>query len=140
MFINDLIFNYMKTFLLAFAAIVLIITVFSCKKDQTESINEQLKGQWVRTDIRTDTLLFGYWSNNWVELRRGTEIIDGNITPKLPFGLFEYNTANDSINFNWIASSSFSTKKYLFKLYNFKMDIGDFINSTYVILTFEKIK
>jgi hypothetical protein len=120
--------------------LIIIISSLGCKKDQTVTINEQLKGQWVRTDIRTDTLLFGYWSNNWVELRRGTEIIDGNIKPKLPFGLFEYNAANDSINFNWIASSSFSTKKYLFKLYNSKMDIGDFIDSDNVILTFEKIK
>jgi hypothetical protein len=130
----------MKTFLLVFTAIVLIITVYSCKKNQTESMDEQLKGQWVRTDIRSDTLIFGYYSNNWVEIRRGYEIIDGNKTEKVPNGLFEYGTANDSINFNWIASSSFSTKKYLFKLYNSKMDIGDFIDSTNVILTFEKIK
>jgi hypothetical protein len=130
----------MKIYLLAFAAIVLMITVFSCKKNQTESIDEQLKGQWVRTDNSTDTLLFGYYSNNWVELRRGYKMIDGNNTPIAPCGLFEYRISNDSINFNWIASSSFSTKKYLFKLYNSKMDVGDFIDVSDTILTFEKIK
>ena len=140
MFINDLILNYMKTFLLSFVAIVLVTTVISCKKNQTESINEQLKGQWVRTDIRTDTLIFGYYSNNWVDLRRGYKMIDGNNTPIVPCGLFEYSIANDSINFNWIASSSFSTKKYLFKLYNSRVDIGDFIDISNTILTFEKIK
>jgi hypothetical protein len=118
----------------------MVLVGFGCKKDQTESMNEQLKGQWVRIDIRSDTLLFGYWSNNWVELRRGNKMIDGNNTPIAPCGLFEYSITNDSINLNWIASSSFSTKKYLFKLYNSKMNIGNFIESSNAILTFEKIK
>ncbi len=132
--------NFMRTFLLAFAAVILITGVFSCKKSRTESLNEQLKGQWVRTDIRTDTLIFGYYGNNWVDLSRGYNIIDGVSTPIVPCGLFEYSIANDSINLNWIASSSFSTKKYFFKLYNSKMDIGDFIDASETILTFEKIK
>ncbi len=118
----------------------MILVGFGCKKDQTESMNEQLKGQWVRIDIRSDTLLFGYWSNNWVELRRGYKMIDGNNTPIAPCGLFEYSITNDNINLNWIASSTLSTKKYLFKLYNSKMNIGNFIESSNAILTFEKIK
>jgi hypothetical protein len=128
----------MRTYLLVFCAVVLITGVFSCKKPQTESIVEQLKGQWVRTDIRTDTLIFGYYGNNWVDLRRGYKIIDGVNKPVVPCGLFEFSIANDSINLNWIASSSFSTKKYLFKLYNSKLDIGDFIDGSNSILTFEK--
>lgn len=129
----------MKTFLLAFAAIVLMITVFSCKKDQPESINEQLKGQWVRTDDRTDTLVIGYLSLPWIEIRRGYEIINGSNTQKV-YGWFDYRIKNDSISLTGIASSNWSEKWYLFKINDSRMNVEDFIDSTNTILTFEKIK
>lgn len=117
----------------------LTLSVGGCKKDQTESMNEELKGQWVRTDIRSDTLVLGYLSLLWLEIRRDYEIINGINTQKV-YGWFDYRIKNDSISLTGVASSTWSGKWYLFKIIDSRMNIGDFIDSTNVILTFEKIK
>src|SRR5664280_1457253 len=119
--------------------LIIIISSLGCKKDQPVKINEQLKGQWVRTDIRSDTLVFGYLSLPWVEIRRGYEIINGSNTQKVS-GWFDYRITNDSISLTGIASSNWSEKWYLFKIDDSRMNIEDFIDSTNTILTFEKIK
>ena len=139
MVINSLINIWMRIFFLIFTAIVLMTYAFGCKKSETESINEQLKGQWVRTDIKSDTLVFGYLSLPWVEIRRGYEIINGSNTQKV-YGWFDYRITNDSISLTGIASSNWSEKWYLFKINASRMNIEDFIDSTNTILTFEKIK
>lgn len=101
-------------------------------------MDDQLKGQWVRSDNKSDTLVFGYLSLPWVEVRRGYEIVNGIKTQKV-YGWLDYRIAIDSISFTWIASSAWSEKWYSIKINASKMDIGDFIDSTNAILTFAKI-
>jgi len=127
----------MKKYLLI-TSFCIVLLCFGCKKTGTVSINDQLKGQWVRNDIKTDTLVFGYLSLPWVEVRRGYEIING-ISKQKVYGWFDYRIANDSISFTGIASSAWSEKWYSIKINASKIDIGDFIDRTNAILTFAKI-
>ena len=128
----------MKPYLILFA-FLLIGCGISCKKD---SLTNDLKGQWVRLDNRSDTVTFGFEDqDNWFELFRGYQLgEDGNLRPKIPFGIYEYKIKDDSILIHWSASSFSAWPKYYFIYQGSEIEIGNFIDHTNPSIILEKVK
>jgi hypothetical protein len=124
---------------LTLVAILLIGFVISCKKD---SLTNDLKGQWVRVDNRTDTLTFGISNqDNWFELFRGYEADnDGILRPVIPLGVYEYKIKDNTIQIHWSASSSSIWPEYYFSFQGSEIEMGNFIDSTSPRIIFEKVK
>ena len=113
--------------------------VLSCKK---ESLIDELRGEWVRADIRTDTVTFGKFANDdWLELFRGYILEeDGVYRPKKPNGPYEFKIGSDSIKILWAASSSLVWQTYYFQLKNSEIEIWNFIDNTSPRITLQKVK
>jgi hypothetical protein len=127
----------MKSYLLFFAS-VLIVFGISCKKD---SLTNDIRGQWVRVDNRSDTITFGIQDQDRFELFRGYQPgEDGILIPKIPLGIYEYKIKDSSISIHWSASSSSVWPEYYFSSHGSKIEIGNFIEDTNTRIILEKIK
>ena len=114
--------------------------VLSCNK---VSLVEDLKGKWVRTDVKTDTITFFVFENDdeYLALFRGYVLEeDGVNRPKKPFGPYQFRIENDSIKLLWSASSSLIWHQYYFQLKNSEIEMGNFIDNTSPRFTLQKVK
>ena len=114
--------------------------VSSCNK---ESLTEDLKGKWIRTDLNTDMITFFVIGNDdeWLELSRGYVLEeDGVSRPKRPFGPYQFRIEKDSIKLLWAASSSLEWHQYFFHFKNSEIEMGNFIDNTSPTITLQKVK
>lgn len=128
----------MKPYLILFA-FLLIGCGISCKKD---SLTNDLKGQWVRVDNRSDTVTFGFEDqDNWFELFRGYQLDnDGIYRPKKPFGIWTFMVQDSSIKIQWAASSSLEWLEYYFSFQGLEIEMGNFIDNTNPRIILKKVK
>jgi hypothetical protein len=132
--------------------LLLIITCFltNCEK-QNEfpdpgTLPEGLKGSWVETNTRTDTMVFNSdRMTGYFYLSRGFAITNGYWLPKIGSTSYSYTISGDSISAIDGLSSSMEGGTYYFRFDepNLKINIGKFskyINTWKPILTFRKIK
>lgn len=127
-----------KIFLITVLFSILLVT---CKK---ESASDNMKGNWVESSQRSDTIEFVSYSDTkekWLNLKRKKR---ANGLPDYADGYYSMKLKQDSVILQWIFSSSISNKYYYFKFNNdkasflignfYKHDIGD------SLLRFEKLK
>jgi hypothetical protein len=127
-------------YLLLFVAMITMSFEFAHPKHQKESINDQLKGRWVRQDESYDTLAFGYKTDHTFELRRGYSVNHAKNIPMPRFGLYGYQIMKDSLVIHSMTYSNIKDEKYLFRLKDSHLEIGDFIHGTTKVLKFERLK
>lgn len=103
---------------------ILLIALWGCKKKKEEKLNYEI---WVEASQRADTIKFDN-PTGWMELRRGTEIINGYKLPKIHSGPYDYEIKGTSISLRWALSSSTNKNEYYFSMdANRKnMKIGNF--------------
>ena len=105
----------------------------SCSKVESELNDRLLKGMWVNSVTKTDTLDFNVRpdftrSSNLFQLKRGTEEKRGQTIPKIGNGYYEYIIAGDKIYLKGLLIDIHSDKEYVFKLNNDSksLQIGSF--------------
>lgn len=105
----------------------------SCSKVESELNDRLLKGVWVNSVTKTDTLDFNVRpdftrSSNLFQLKRGTEEKRGQTIPKIGNGYYEYIIAGDKIYLKGLLIDIHSDKEYVFKLNNDSksLQIGSF--------------
>lgn len=105
----------------------------SCSKVESELNDRLLKGVWVNSVTKTDTLDFNVRpdftrSSNLFQLKRGTEEKRGQTIPKIGNGYYEYIIAGDKICLKGLLIDIHSDKEYVFKLNNDSksLQIGSF--------------
>jgi hypothetical protein len=110
-----------KSLLIGFILLVLM----GCEKDLIET--QQLKGTWVESEFKSDTIVFGNMPE-MLTLNRGKELRDSFLLPIYHSGPYTYQIDNDSINIRWGLSSTLVTSKYYFEFdnKNDRIKIGNF--------------
>ncbi|WP_375325364.1 hypothetical protein [Flagellimonas sp. GZD32] len=127
----------MKYVLLLFA-----LTLLCCSKDDTKNqTSTSLKGKWVETETRMDTLFFESKDGlDFMNLNRGEELRNGNLLPKPNSGPYIYKLLEEKISLNWVLSDNSNFNDYYFEVIDNRLNIGNFYDSEFgEILTFEKI-
>lgn len=122
--------------------IILVLAFLGCSKDGSKDLSSaDLKGKWIETETRLDTLVFETWETlEIIKLNRGKEIWNGNLLPKPGSGTYNYNLAEDKISLNWMLSSDFKFEDYYFQSIGNELNIGNFYGSTLgETLTFERL-
>lgn len=125
-----------------YGLILFLLTFLGCSNDDTAVVSSSdLKGKWIETETRMDTLSFESLDNlEIMNLNRGKEVRNGNLLPKSGSGPYTYNLSEEKISLNWVLSSDSSFKDYYFKIIGTRLDIGNFYGSTSgKTLTFEKL-
>ncbi|APQ17914.1 hypothetical protein [Maribacter hydrothermalis] len=128
--------------LMKYGLLIFVLTILSCSKNEVEeSSSSELKGKWVETETRTDTITFEVFEEvTAINLARGKEIRNGSLLPKYGSGPYNYKLLNEKISLNYSLSSNSSYNDYYFKIINNKFKIGNFYESTSgELLTFEKL-
>lgn len=93
--------------------LIICIIIISCKKNEDKVLS--IDGKWIESTQQKDTLYFES-SNLMFDLRRGKELNNGNLIPKINSGLYMYETKVDSISIQYLLSSQFKPKNYNFNL------------------------
>lgn len=121
---------------------ILLIFLGCSKNDNNLVDSSALKGQWIETESRLDTLSFESSENfEIMNLNRGKEMKDGYLLPKSGSGPYYYNLSEEKISLKWMLSSDGSSNDYYFKVNGDKFNIGNFYDSLNgETLTFEKLK
>jgi hypothetical protein len=121
---------------------LLFFLLVGCEKNTIEKA--PINGIWVETTQKMDTLVFDNQHPSF-NLKRGSELRNGYLLPKLSSGLYSYEIGKDSISLNWIlSSSSYRNNYYFFKLDTESdlIEIGNFFVDSLnknVTLTFSRI-
>ena len=121
---------------------LLVLTFLCCSKDDTKSLTStNLKGKWIETGTRLDTLSFESLDNlDIMNLNRGKELRNGNLLPKPKSGPYTYKLLEGKISLNWVLSSNSSFNDYYFKVIDNRLNIGNFYGSASGgTLTFERL-
>lgn len=109
-------------------------------EDNSDLVNSSnLKGKWIETQTRMDTLSFESLNDLAImNLNRGKESQSGNLEPKPKSGPYEYKIIEENISLRWILSSNSNFNDYYFKIIDDKLNIVNFYGSTLgETLTFE---
>ena len=125
-----------------YGLLILLLIFLSCSKDDTKSLTSaELKGKWIETETRMDTIYFETIDNlEIMNLNRGKEMKDGNLLPKPNSGPYKYDLLEQKISLYWMLSSDSKYKDYYFNVIDDSLSIGNFYDSTLdEILTFEKL-
>ena len=125
-----------------YGLIIFVFVFLSCSKDNSDLVNSSnLKGKWIETQTRMDTLSFESLDNLAImNLNRGKESQSGNLVPKPNSGPYEYKFIEENISLRWVLSSNSNFNDYYFKIIGDKLNIGNFYGSTLgETLTFEKL-
>jgi hypothetical protein len=124
---------------------ILSCIVFFTSCETNNQLNTNLKGKWIESVQRKDTLLFKDSNSfGFLTLYSGLELRGGYMLPKLSSGQYGYKLDNDSIMVNPLVSNSIMHEHYYFKL-NSTFDIlqiGNFYDSSLpasTIMTFVRI-
>tara|TARA_R110002020_G_scaffold163548_1_gene349594 strand:+ start:368 stop:757 length:390 start_codon:yes stop_codon:yes gene_type:complete len=119
-----------------------VLSFVCCSKDDTESLTStSLKGKWIDTETRLDTLSFESSGDlDIMNLNRGKELRNGNLVPKPKSGTYTYKLLEEKISLNWMLSSNSNFNDYYFKVVDDRLNIGNFYGSTSgETLTFERL-
>jgi hypothetical protein len=125
-----------------YGLLLFVFAFLCCSKEDTKGLTSaDLKGKWIETETRLDTLYFESSENSEImNLYRGKEIRNGNLLPKFGSGPYNYNLLEEKISLNWMLSSDSSYNDYYFKINGNKLNIGNFYGATSgEILIFEKL-
>ncbi|SDL20768.1 hypothetical protein [Kriegella aquimaris] len=125
-----------------YGLLLFVLTLLCCSKDDKQSLtSSDLKGKWIETETRKDTLFFESLDNlDFMNLNRGKELRNGNLLPKPKSGPYRYKLLEEKISLNWVLSSDSSFNDYYLKVINNRLNIGNFYGSTLgETLTFEKL-
>jgi hypothetical protein len=125
-----------------YALLLFALTFLCCSKDDTKSqTSTSLKGKWVETETRMDTLFFESIDDlDFMNLNRGKELRNGNLLPKPHSGPYIYKLLEEKISLNWVLSSNSDFNDYYFKVIDNRLNIGNFYDSTSgETLTFERL-
>ena len=123
--------------------LIFVLALLGCSKNDTDLLSSsELKGKWVETETRMDTISFELLGGAEVmNLARGKEIRNGSLLPKYWSGPYNYNLINEKISLNWLLSSNSNYNDYYFKIIDKRLNIGNFYESSSgEILTFEKLE
>jgi len=115
-----------------YKVLLILLTFLCCSKEDTEILTyAELKGKWIETETRLDTLYFESMENlEILNLNRGKEIRNGILMPKYGSGPYNYNLFGEKISLNWLLSSDSNYNDYYFKINGNKLNIGNFYGST----------
>lgn len=119
---------------LQYVIFVLVIgAFFSCSKENKLMLSaEDLSGEWIEVDTRSDTLHFTSLDGmDIMTLRRGFEMRDGHLLPRLASGPYEYRLENDRISLHWTLSSNSAFETVSFAIQDRRLTIGNFYDSKY---------
>ncbi|MFY0627142.1 MAG: hypothetical protein JXR07_12655 [Reichenbachiella sp.] len=98
----------------------------SCAEN-VEPINSNLENQWVEIQNQTDTLHFVTLNDiQFLTLKRGTEIRDGQHLPKYRSGLYHFEISENTISLRWQLSSDSNFEEYSFNRSEDLIEIGNF--------------
>ena len=117
-----------------------LILILGCSKNE-DSINNKLRGTWIESELKTDTIKFqNQFSFLW--LYRGTEFVNGYDLPKTGTGPYDYTLKEDSIRLNPAFSSAFQYRSYYFHIEDDQLTIGNFYDDSLEknVLNFTKIE
>lgn len=96
---------------------MMIFFPFSCNKTEDALNNEFLRGVWVHTETKTDTIDFNIdFSDKTFKLNRGKEVRNGYVLPKIGSDFYTYEVKGDSIYLQAMLSSCFCRYPFYFKL------------------------
>ncbi len=125
----------------------IVLLQFSCNKEDDDLNSKYLKGVWVHTDTKADTIDFSnrmFMSEKTFEVKRGKEIRNGYEFSKAGSGIYTYTIKGDSIYLRDLASSYGGFFPYYFRIDPDRksFDIGSFAPFTEgsVINKFRKIE
>ena len=119
-------------------------TFFSCEK--SKNAVSELSGTWVEFSNRLDTIDFDSWPSDSVfVLKRGSELINGDLLPKYGSGIYSYKQMSDTIMIQNMFWSCLCYSSYYFQMNstNKLFIIGNFYDSTLTDspkITFSRIK
>jgi hypothetical protein len=116
-----------------------ILIISSCKKQKEAPA--QTSGAWIESVDKADTIVF--LPEKMFELKRGKEISNGFLLPKIYSGLYTYSIRQDSIRLNYSLSSNSRSTYYTFKIEGNNLRIGDFYQKNAgqnQVLIFERMK
>lgn len=125
-----------------YGLLLFVLAFLCCSKDDTKSLTSiNLKGKWIETETRMDTLFFESLDDlDIMNLNRGKELKDGNLLPKPKSGPYRYKLLEEKISLNWVLSSNSSFNDYYFKIIDNRLNIGNFYGSALgETLTFERL-
>ena len=107
--------------------VFMLTSLIACEEKHDDKI--QLKGTWIETGSKTDTLIFNEQvDEGQFTLNREREIRNGYILPKSGSGIYDYSIKRDSIILIIGLSSSREAKAYFFNIdkTNEIIEIGNF--------------
>jgi hypothetical protein len=129
-------------------ALSFVIALLACQKEEFTEPNtlpKGLKGSWVETSTRTDTIRFNSDNQSgYFYLSRGFAITNGYWLPKIGSAPYSYKITGDRISVLNELSSAMESGTYFFRYDepNLTINIGKFckyITTKKSILTFRKI-
>jgi hypothetical protein len=105
--------------------LTLILICMACKKNNDKLSSTD--GIWIEASKQKDTLYFES-QTSFVDLRRGKELRNGYLLPKISAGLYSYEIKKDSISLQYLLSSLYKPSNYKFNidLNKGKITIGNF--------------
>ncbi|PXX22199.1 hypothetical protein [Arenibacter sp. ARW7G5Y1] len=109
-----------------------VLTLLCCSQDDTKSLtSSNLKGKWIETVTRMDTLSFESLDNlDVMNLNRGKELKNGNLLPKPKSGPYRYELLEQKISLNGVLSSDSSFKDYYLR---FDLQIINYILKIFMV-------
>lgn len=110
----------------ALVLVIIALIATSCENHKLAG-DPGLRGKWVESVGRTDTLHFSYFDDMpVVTLYRGKEWVDGQFVYKSSGGSYHYTLKDDQISLKWFASSSLAWHQYSFHATDNFLLIGNF--------------
>lgn len=110
----------------ALVLVIIVLIATSCENHKLAG-DPALRGTWVESVGRTDTLVFSYLDDmSVVTLRRGKEWVNGHMVYKSSGGDYHYTLNGDQISLKWFASSSMTWHQYPFHAADDFLLIGNF--------------
>ena len=121
--------------------IILLLIATSCENHQ--STEAALRGRWVESVDRTDTLAFvSIDGERYINVLRGKEMVNGQWIFKESGGLYQYIISGDEISLKLLASSSMTWQKVPFQVTDNSLVIGNFyeLSQLGTTLRFERLR
>jgi hypothetical protein len=128
------------------SVLIVFLFIFLSGCEKSEIPESDLTGTWIEQAEKSDTIDFTtFTSKQAINLRRGSEFINGYWLPKYGSGFYAWELPeSDSIALRHFLSSSMSYKKYYFTRVNENtFSISNFYNpdkSPETIFTFKRIE
>ncbi len=124
--------------------IALMVLLSACEK--SNDTGSGLTGTWVEVTNHSDSIDFDRWETEDIfNLRRGYELVDGNMLPRQGSSMYRYKLRKDSMLINNMLWSCICYPSYYFKMNSTRtaFEIGNFYDTSLVEsrrITFERIK